>query len=635
MVTISVTNKTTFSQTVAYKTLRQTNLNARKHNINSIKFKRSLIRLARSIAARGILQNLVVFRDDEVQQDVWFVSAGQRRLMALDYLYRVGAIDDEFLVRVEIIDKSEALVVSVAENNDREDMHLSDLILAVNNLAKDGDAVEVIAAKFGYKVSYISKLMKLANMAPELLALLKQDSISLNQLIALSITDDHTRQLWAWNNASYDKLPRDLRRLALNEEQPVSDNKFIKVVGVDAYCEAGGVIKHDLFTQHEAHGGYITDPSLVQELALTKLQSIADKIAKEEGWSWAGSQEKLETWGDDKNRYEFPNPDIDDYDLTSEQQNKIDSIYDKLEQNRFAMETAEELEGEDKWAATRPLSQERNKLDEDLRTILASANFRSEYKAQRGVIVSIGYHGDVTITRGLMKLADKAKKENKAVTVSEDGQVTDVTQVSAALARSLSCERTLAVQAAIAQKPEIALALMVQNMALRIFSAGYYPNPVNCTAQQTTRTMINDAPGSEDGIAAKQLAELHAKWESLLPKGWERDFTLLLVLGVDQLLELQAYCVASTIDGSVCQYTAGKQSPLQKVEFAMNFNIHEYWKPTVQNFWGRLKKEAMLDQLTQAGVSVNSDEFMAYKKSDAAKRAETLIENVQWVPEFI
>ncbi|AXF75051.1 hypothetical protein LU604_17895 [Erwinia tracheiphila] len=538
-------------------------------------------------------------------------------------------------VPVKIIDKSEALAASISENNDRVDMHLSDLIFAVNELVSDGESVEVAAVKFGYKAKYIRKLIKLANMAPELLALLREDKVSLDQLIALSITDDHSRQLWAWNNSYHDKSPKDLRRLALNEEQPVTDNKFIKVVGMDAYCKAGGEIKHDLFSQHETHGGYITNPALVQELALSKLQVIAEKIAKEEGWSWSGFQEKLESWGDDSKRYEFPDPDMDDYNFTMVQKNKIDAIQDELEKNSFAMEAADEIQGEEKWVAYRHLSDEKNKIKAQLRKILDGANLSSEYKSERGVIVSISYNGDVLITRGLMKLSNKAKKINKAVNVTEDGQVSDVTQVSAALARSLSCERTLAVQAALMQKPEIALALMVHKMALSTFSTGYHASPVCVTVQQTTRSMADDAPGSAEGEAVRQLNEAHARWESTLPKGWENDFTLLTVLSIDQLLDLQAFCVASTLDGSVSRHEQGKVSALQQVEFAMNFNIHDYWKPTAQNFWGRLKKDAMLDQLTQTGVSVNREEFMALKKSDAAKRAESLIDSIQWLPEFM
>ena len=631
----TTSNINTVSSTVPYKKLRQTSLNARKHNVDTLNFKRGIISLARSIAARNLLQNLIVFSDDEVEQDCWFVAAGQRRLMALDYLHRVGAIDDDYPVRVDFIDKADALVVSVSENNDRVAMHLSDLIASINELANNGDSVEMIATKFGYKASYVRKLMKLANMAPELMQLLRNNKISLNQLIALSITDDHDLQLKAWENCSFDKSPKDLRRLALNEEEPVSDNKYIKVIGIDAYRDAGGEIKHDLFTQHESHGGYILNPSLVQELALNKLQMLAEQVANNEGWSWYGSQERLESWGDDSKRYEFPRPQLDDYAFTTEQQNQLDTIYDKLENIKFAMDEAEELSGEKKWEALRPLSKERNELEQQKSKILDAAEFTQEYKSQRGVIVSIGYHGDIVFTRGLMKLVDKASKEKKAVKVNTDGTVVPVTQVSAALARSLSCERTLAVQAALLQKPEIALALTVQKLALSVFSAGYHQNPACLTIQETTRTMIEAAPGCEDGEAVKQLRVAKSKWSDTLPKGWEDDFTLLTSLGTDQLLELQAFCVAATLDGSVSQYEPKKKSNLQKLEFAMNFDIHEYWKPTAQNLWSRLKKEGMIDQLNQAGVSVNKDEFMAFKKGDAAKRAEQLIDGIKWVPDFM
>ena len=366
----TTSNINTVSSTVPYKKLRQTSLNARKHNVDTLNFKRGIISLARSIAARNLLQNLIVFSDDEVEQDCWFVAAGQRRLMALDYLHRVGAIDDDYPVRVDFIDKADALVVSVSENNDRVDMHLSDLIFSINELANNGDSVEVVAAKFGYKAYYVRKLMKLANMAPELMQLLRNNKISLNQLIALSITDDHDLQLKAWENCSYDKSPKDLRRLALNEEEPVSDNKYIKVIGIDAYRDAGGEIKHDLFTQHESHGGYILNPSLVQELALNKLQVLAEQVANNEGWSWYGSQERLESWGDDSKRYEFPRPQLEDYAFTTEQQNQLDIIYDKLENVKFAMDEAEELSGEKKWEALRPLSKERNELEQQKSEIL-------------------------------------------------------------------------------------------------------------------------------------------------------------------------------------------------------------------------------------------------------------------------
>jgi ParB family chromosome partitioning protein len=228
--------------------------------------------------------------------------------------------------------------------------------------------------------------------------LLRNNKISLNQLIALSITDDHDLQLKAWENCSYDKSPKDLRRLALNEEEPVSDNKYIKVIGIDAYRDAGGEIKHDLFTQHESHGGYILNPSLVQELALNKLQVLAEQVANNEGWSWYGSQERLESWGDDSKRYEFPRPQLEDYAFTTEQQNQLDIIYDKLENVKFAMDEAEELSGEKKWEALRPLSKERNELEQQKSEILDAAEFTKEYKSQRGVIVSIGYHGDIVIT---------------------------------------------------------------------------------------------------------------------------------------------------------------------------------------------------------------------------------------------
>ncbi|QZN95434.1 hypothetical protein [Symbiopectobacterium purcellii] len=201
--------------------------------------------------------------------------------------------------------------------------------------------------------------------------------------------------------------------------------------------------------------------------------------------------------------------------------------------------------------------------------------------------------------------------------------------------RICTCERTLAVAAELTKKSQTALALMVHRLAIKTFGKIQYNSPISGALEVKLNYMMRDAPGSENSIAVTALNESRAKWESLLPAGWETDFTLMTCFSTEQLLDLQAFCVAVSLDGSIYQYNKEHESNLMQLENAMHFDIHSYWKPQADNFWKRLKKDSMLDQLSQAGVVIKAEEFLALKKGDAAKRAEDLISNIQWVPEFM
>jgi ParB family chromosome partitioning protein len=62
------------------------------------------------------------------------------------------------------------------------------------------------------------------------------------------------------------------------------NHRAVLFVGVDAYEDAGGVIVRDLFSQDEGHG-YITDLALLEQLVMSRLETIAAQV-QAEGWKW-------------------------------------------------------------------------------------------------------------------------------------------------------------------------------------------------------------------------------------------------------------------------------------------------------------------------------------------------------------
>ncbi|ECL2126677.1 hypothetical protein FSE01_22305, partial [Salmonella enterica subsp. enterica] len=123
------------------------------------------------------------------------------RRSALEVLLESGLITPDYMVKAIILNDTDALFASVTENNDREDMHPSDLIGAFTLFVERGHSVGDIALKFGYSSRYVNQMLRLSSMAPKLIEFLAEDKISVEQLQALAICDNHEKQVLAWNNS--------------------------------------------------------------------------------------------------------------------------------------------------------------------------------------------------------------------------------------------------------------------------------------------------------------------------------------------------------------------------------------------------------------------------------------------------
>ncbi|MBQ0399829.1 ParB/RepB/Spo0J family partition protein [Providencia rettgeri] len=256
--------------------LVQSELNVRKRPIDE----KALSELADSIQAVGVLQNLVVYPMDN---DVYGVAAGQRRLLALHQLVTKGHLASSFPVPVKMVSESDALIISLTENSQREAMHPADQLHAFIELQKTGKNASEIGDLLGFSTHHVKKCLRLANMAPELLAELDADNITLDQLQALAGTPDHDRQVMVWNNAmGWKKEPRYLREAVEETKTPVENNRLVKFVGLDAYEQAGGTLEIDLFTE----AGFIENAPLLEKMALDKLSVCAELLADIEGWQF-------------------------------------------------------------------------------------------------------------------------------------------------------------------------------------------------------------------------------------------------------------------------------------------------------------------------------------------------------------
>jgi len=110
--------------------------------------------------------------------------------------------------------RATARTASLTENVQREAMHPADQFEAFAALVAKGRPIEDIAADFSVTPLVVQRRLKLANASPRLMADYRADIVTLDQLMALAITDDHAAQETAfydapaWQRSLWDRMSK-------------------------------------------------------------------------------------------------------------------------------------------------------------------------------------------------------------------------------------------------------------------------------------------------------------------------------------------------------------------------------------------------------------------------------------------
>ena len=569
--------------------------------------------LAATIKNVGLLHNLIAH---DMADGMLGVACGGRRLTALQLLLSQGVYQPDQLIPVKRVTEELARAASMVENGEREDMHPAEQIAGFRALADEGKTPAQIGDLMGYSSRHVQRCLKLTDLAPAILDELAADNITLEQCQALALADTHERQLEVWEQASgyYNASAETIRKLITSSETAISHSPKFAFIGKDVYLAAGGSIRADLFSNEDE--GYI-DTALVEQLTLDKLQKIADAVQKEEGFAWAEVRmdSRLQSWS-----------------------SEVKKTYQLLPERCPELTPEEDAELSDLRAQLR-LSED-DSLNEQLRKQIAALeetglkrSWSGADKDKTGVVICFE-RGNCFIQRGVQRQADlpkKMKPENKndLQNLSED--------YSASLVRSMSCDRSLAVQAALSTKPDIAVAMLTWTLCRATFShRSYEGTPMKISLTDNSSALISDSSAKEDGKAWQFLQQQKAEWQALLPKGWEQDFRWLLDWSTDDVLGLQGFCSAT----AVCcfqdrMYGKSQTSNLDALELAMDFDLADWWQPTAEGFFKRISKEQIAGVLTEVGKTGNASDAEKMKKGDAADFAESSMKNSRWVPSWM
>ena len=246
-------------------------------NVRRVKAGVSIEQLAESIAQRTLLQSLNVraVADAEGNETGMFeVPAGGRRYRALELLVKQKRMAKTQPVPCVVREGGIAEDDSLAENDERVGLHPLDQFRAFRTLRDAGLSEEDIAARHFVTPAIVKQRLRLASVSPELHEVYAEDGMTLEQLMAFSVTADHARQAQVWENVSrsgYDE-PFQIRRMLTEATVRASDRRA-RFVGLNTYEQAGGGILRDLFEYDD--GGWLQDVALLDRLVAEKLTAEA------------------------------------------------------------------------------------------------------------------------------------------------------------------------------------------------------------------------------------------------------------------------------------------------------------------------------------------------------------------------
>ncbi|TAZ47141.1 ParB/RepB/Spo0J family partition protein (plasmid) [Rhizobium leguminosarum] len=619
-----------------------------QENVRKIKAGVSIEDLAEDIAHRGLLTSLNVRPEldaDGSETGVYRIPAGGRRYRALERLVAQKRLAKTAGVPC-IVSKGETLEVedSLAENVQRVSLHPLDQFRAFQTLREQGLGEEEIAARFFVSVATVRQRLRLASVAPRLLDLYAEDEMTLEQIMAFSITNDHVRQEQVWDtiSRSHSREPYYVRRLLTETAIRASDRRAV-YVGIEAYEAAGGVTMRDLFEQDQ--GGWLQDPALLEQLVMEKLKTDAEAIQVSEGWKWVeaafdfpyGHTSGLRRFYGEQ--AEMTEDELARYDATRAEYDKLNAEYAGASEYSEATEQKlEELGSELDRLTDRPFV------------------FDPQDIARGGVFVSLGASGEIKIERGFVRPEDEQQAEADPSTDGGDGRAdhgSALTVTGAAggegtqpddedetikplpdrLVLDLTAARTIALRNALANNPVIAFVAVLHAFVLKTF---YVYGSDSCLEVTLQSARFSQTPGLGDTVWAKEIDQRQEGWGQDLPKDLNDLWDFLIKLDEVSRQALFAHCVSLSVNAVIEPWNKRTRAIAHADQLASSIGfdmVEAGWTTTADSYLGRVTKAHILQAVREAKGDQAAKLIGHLKKADMAREAERLMTGCGWLPE--
>ena len=602
------------------------NLSLSKDNVRKSNREVGIDSLAANIAAQGLLQNLVV--TPLKKAGTFTVKAGGRRLRALQRLIEQGALPADHTVPVLVLsDDDNATEASLAENFQRVPMNPADECTAFNFLIQKGMTAEDVAKRQGVTTRFVEQRVRLAELAPCVFEALAAGEITLGVAQAYAVTTDVDRQARVFtqmSNSYYGDNPDNIRRAILNGTIKANDAKA-RFVGRDAYVAAGGRIEGDLFAT-EGDENWI-DVDLIEMLAAKKLEAAAAELAQAEGLAFVTPIAATHVPYDlERQLHEFHAPARA---LTEDETARVEAL--SAENDALIDQLEQELP--DGSAEAEAANARIEAIERELETIEdARHEIDPALKSQIGTFVYIGGDGEPRVHTRLFSekpVVDPNASPKESGGATGDGDAGDGEQgpkLSATLIDELATQRRQILAAHVASDPGLALDLTIFLMAQNVvFEQAHIPN--HSTLKSSAAGFPIFAYRDEGSMASQtiddQRQKLDTSWAGL-PTMTAR-FDAFRALDEDARGSWVSYSIARTLEPTLNVAEGYRSNGFHDhLGRLLDIQVENWWRPTAENFFGRVKKTVMLDALEEIGGPILRGRYKDAKKGDLAGTCASL-----------
>jgi ParB family chromosome partitioning protein len=629
-------------------------------NVRRVKAGVSIEELAEDIARRTLLQGLSVrpILDAEGQETGMFeVPAGGRRYRALELLIKQKRLAKTVPVPCVVRDPSTEVSPdedSLAENVQRVALHPLDQYRAFQALRDKGLGEEEIAARFFVAPSVVKQRLRLATVSEKLLAVYAEDGMTLEQLMAFTVTTDHARQQQVWEglSRSHNNEAYFIRR-QLTEGAVRAADRRAQFIGTDTYEAAGGVIMRDLFQDDD--GGWLQDPALLDRLVIEKLQAEAETL-RAEGWKWIAVAVDF-PYGHTAGLRHLAG---DTVDLTEEESASLAALQAEYDALEAEYSEANELPDE--------VDQRLGEIETAMATFEnRPVRYAPVEIARAGTFVSIDNEGVLRVERGFVRPEDEPPIEsvaggeaegggeaaaapgsegvvqravitNGAPPASADPETAEeddtIRPLSDRLVTELTAHRTLALRDAVANDPHVAFRAVLHALCLHVIYRHTIDSCLEITAKHSGFGV--QAPGLADTTSAKAIDIRHAQWTKRLPERPVELWDTLIGLDSDSQAALFAHCASLAVNVVKEPWNRRPAALVHGELLARTVKLDMAaagWWPTVDNYLGRVPKARILEAVREAKGEQSAQLIDHLKKTDMAKEAERLLEGTGWLPE--
>lgn len=621
-----------------------------ERNVRRVQTGLSIEELAEDIAQRTLLQSLSV-RPLPDREGYYEVQAGGRRYRALALLVKQKRLAKT--APIPCIVREEGLLEedSLAENVQRQNLHPLDQFRAFQTLRDQGLGEEDIAARFFVTAQAVKQRLKLASVSPKLLSIYAADEMTLEQLMAFTVSDNHAQQEQVWETIShgYNKGAGYIRRLLTESTIDASDARA-RFVGLGAYEAAGGNVLRDLFSEDDENC-WIQDAALLERLFTEKLTHEAEAI-RAEGWKWIQVAQDF-PYGHTRGMRQIPG---EEEPLSAEDEARRDALLKEQEiiERKYFQDDGEELpeDVEKRLIKIEGLLEELN----DRPILYAPADI-----ARAGAFVSVDAEGCLVVERGFVRREDVVQVSAGAANEAaedvgdrsgciviepghasapgdSDGEAEEdgLKPLSDRLVMELTAHRTLALRDTLANDPDMAFLAVLHTLTLQTFYHYATESCLEITAKSSSFSV--QGPDLKTCASAQAIEARHALWEKQLPKSDRDLWGALRAFDADSRMALFAHCASLTVNAvreawNRAEGEGRKRHADQLAEVLALDMSAAGWAPTAANYLGRVSKARILDAVTEAKGASAAELIEHLRKFDMAEQAERMLADTGWLPE--